>query len=435
MEQSDDDVHDHDLEMGDINMDVYDIDHDQDDEENGFPEVDYFQLQHVRGQMQPLRLQDVPSDNSTTMTYTEPFNHNHNNNNNNNTNKKVLMANISKTTSYLDDGVGYNHHINQTETSPNNTARTEIFAQTDIFDFTMDLNELHSSPSIETPTMRGYRTDDTMTPPAINEYSQITSCMVKEFKLSFDDDLKQIISNENEIKTMDKQLKGLFGDSNCVGVGEWTLLSTPKVFDYYDNKENNNINGFGLGLGFIDRTRGVCGVSLAPIYFRYGGILNSEKYYDKLDAYNLYTGDYITCCNKLPFNDLHDTQCSIVRDGYKSTLVITGGQYYGREIYDDSLIQKDTYFYAPWVNSNYHHQITENYDGFDKHGIITPTVLNNDEKRLITKNFIIKREYHDNLYIMALSLNRQQQTLMVINELYHIIITHQHQLLWMIHLL
>ncbi len=105
---------------------------------------------------------------------------------------------------------------------------------------------------------------------------------------------------------------------------------------YHNNPNNkqvvNNMTqhigiGLGLGLGFgiggfigiyiiyiyiyiyknvfmfIDRTRGVCD--------------------DKLDMYNLYTGDYIQSCSTLPFNGLYDTCSSIVREGYKSTLITT----------------------------------------------------------------------------------------------------------------
>ena len=256
---------------------------------------------------------------------------------------KKIASNMSKTTSYLSDGelIDNNKH---------NKRSSDLFTQMDNFEFTMDIDAIHqSSPSVDlpnSPNTTGYRTDDTMTPPTTHTTNYNNPVIspynsVKEFKLSFDEEDSQLISAENKIVgSMSKYWRPTFGAANCVGIGEWTLLSTPKVFDYYNKEENGYGNGnkymnmsmhrpsgIGLGLGiggFIDRTRGACGVSLAPIYYGYGGILSSEKYYDKLDAYNLYTGDYITCCNKLPFNNLHDTQCSIVRDGYKSTLVITG---------------------------------------------------------------------------------------------------------------
>ena len=71
-----------------------------------------------------------------------------------------------------------------------------------------------------------------------------------------------------------------------------------------------------LCLRDIDRTRGVCGVSLAPIYYRYGGTFENDKYNDRLDAYNLYTGDHVICSEKLPFVDLHATSSCIVREGF-----------------------------------------------------------------------------------------------------------------------
>jgi len=118
--------------------------------------------------------------------------------------------------------------------------------------------------------------------------------------------------------------------------------------------------GLGIG-GFIDRTRGIYDASLAPVYYRYGGSLSNDKYYNKLDAFNLYTGDYVTCCDKLPFTNLHDTSCAVVREGYKSTLIVTGGQYFGQDIFDDTAVQNKTYFYAPWINSRYHHQSSEQF--------------------------------------------------------------------------
>eukprot|EP01084_Bolivina_argentea_P256714 432315_1 len=209
----------------------------------------------------------------------------------------------------------------------------------------------------------------------------------EEFKISFDEHDMQIISNENKINKMKKEWIGTNENINGIGIAEWTILSNPKVFNYHNNPNNkqvvNNMTqhigiGLGLGLGFgiggfIDRTRGVCDVSLAPVYYRYGGQDINNGYYDKLDMYNLYTGDYIQSCSKLPFNGLYDTCSSIVREGYKSTLIITGGQYYGQEIFDDNNIQSKTYFYVPWINSNYHHQISEyglNNGFIDKHNII-----------------------------------------------------------------
>ena len=427
-EQSDDEIHVPPLQ----DIETSDDENDNDEDQDGFPEVDYAQLsQNNSGSSRnntfhehqpypmntyPMKLQDVPSNNSTTMTYTEPigpYNSTNNGSSASNVGKLFHKKAGSKTESYFsDDGVQYG--LNDTPPTAGTNIKagntSQLFTQMDNFEFTMDIHDLHSSPSLDSPKMSpqgGYRTDDTMTPPVTShsiandtddaQSPQITSynSEVKEFKLSFDNEEKQIISNDT------KMMKGVYGDTNCVGIGEWTLLSTPKVFDYYNNNDNINKplavgNGLGLGLGlgiggFIDRTRGVCGVSLAPIYYRYGGTLSNDRYYDKLDAYNLYTGDYITCCNKLPFNNLHDTQCSIVREGYKSTLVITGGQYYGRQIYEDSLIQRDTYFYAPWINSNYHHQITEN-NGFlnnnniDKHGIIAPMNINNDTNKKERRN-------------------------------------------------
>ena len=55
--------------------------------------------------------------------------------------------------------------------------------------------------------------------------------------------------------------------------------------------------------------------------------------YSRLDAYNLYTCDYVTCSARAA---LYDSASSVVREGY------IGSQFYWRDVYDDALVQKHT---------------------------------------------------------------------------------------------
>merc|ERR1711937_325754 len=118
--------------------------------------------------------------------------------------------------------------------------------------------------------MNGYRSDNENTTPRSPTMEHKFFNETQNFKLRFDENSKRIIAGKNKIKQSKQAISCDYG----VGVAEWNILSCP------------------------NRASRVCDVSLAPIYYRYGGTFADNKYNPQLDAYNLYTGDHVICSDK-----------------------------------------------------------------------------------------------------------------------------------------